>query len=183
MRILIAVLSFLFVAACAREADAPRDPVLDGLFTELASAPSAEAAAPIEQRIWQRWRRSDSATVRVLMERAAAAENAGNDELALDFLAEASDLAPHFAEPWNRRAILAYDSEDYAGAILAIEQVLEREPRHFGALTGLGHIYESLGRNESALEAYQAALEIHPHFEEARRGVARLSPRVDGADA
>ena len=178
-------LCLITLAACGlgERVRTPHDPQLDALFAQLRVARDADAAKPIEERIWARWARSGSPTVDILLERAAAAENAGDKELAGEFLTQASDLAPGFAEPWNRRAVLAYDSKDYSGAIRAIEETLKREPRHFGALTGLALIYEDLGRPRSALLAYRAALEVHPHFAEALRGVARLAPQVEGSDA
>jgi len=183
MRVLVAILSFFMLAACGAQSGAPHDRQLDRLFAELQSAQNADAARAVEERIWARWRDSGSPTVDVLLERATQAESAGDSSLAVEFLAEASDLAPQFAEPWNRRAVLAYDQQDYAGAISAINETLKREPRHFGALTGLGLIYEDLGRTRSALRAYRAALDAHPFFEEARRGVRRLEPLIDGAEA
>lgn len=175
----------LTLAACGvrEEARAPADPALEAMFAELAQAENAQAASAVEARIWTRWADSGSPTVNVLLERAAAAESAGDNELASRFLDQACDLAPDFAEPWNRRASIAYEAEDYAGAISAIQETLKREPRHFGALAGLGLIYEELGQERAALEAFRAALAVHPHYEMAQRGVARLAPRVDGRDA
>lgn len=186
MRPLIyALFAVLMVAACgANERAATRaDPVLDDLFAQLEQAPDAQVAAGVEEQIWQHWSDSGSPTVNILLERAAAAENAGDAELAGRFLDQASDLAPDYAEPWNRRANLAYRAEDYRGAIAAIQETLKREPRHFGALAGLGLIYEELGQQRAALEAFRAALAIHPHYETALQGVRRLEPRVDGRDA
>jgi tetratricopeptide (TPR) repeat protein len=182
-------LTFLLIAfalaACGvgNVAHAPADPQLDALFAELRAAPDAPSAAPIEQRIWAHWAQSGSATVDVLLERAAAAEQVGDPELAIRFLDKASDLAPAFAEPWNRRASLAYKAEDYPGALSAIRETLKREPRHFGALAAMGLIYEELGQESAALEAFRAALAVHPHYEPAVRGAARLEPRVVGRDA
>src|SRR5262249_36001385 len=156
---------------------------LDSLFVQLEQAPDADAAQPIEQQIWQRWADSGSPTVNVLLERAAAAENDGDAELATRFLDQARDLAPQYAEPLNKRANLAYRSEDFAGAIAAIQETLKREPRHFAALTALGIIYEELNQPRAALDAYRAALVIHPNYDVAQQGVRRLEPRVDGRDA
>lgn len=184
MRGIIAALVLSIVAACSPGGAAPsRDPELDRLFEALRAAPSAEAAQPVEQQIWRRWAESGSPTVDVLLERAAAAESAGDPALATEFLDQASTLAPQFAEPWNRRASLAYEQHDYSGAIEAIQQTLRREPRHFGAMAGLGLIYEELGQDRAALEAFRGALAVHPYFTAAQRGVARLQPKVDGRDA
>lgn len=169
--------------ACAQQWAPPKDPELDALFTRLAAAQDAAGARAVEERIRAHWRQSGSPTVDILLERAAAAQDAGDPQMAVEFLDQAGDLAPSFAEPWSRRAMLAIDGRDYGGAIAAIQETLRREPRHFGALTWLGLIYEDIGRPSAALEAYRSALQVHPFFEDARKGVARLEPRVDGAEA
>ena len=186
MRRLFATLTLaVTLAACGPGAQsrAKPDPALDALFTQLAGAPDAGSSAQIEARIWARWAQSGSPTVDILLERAQAAETSGDAELAIRFLEQASDLAPNYAEPWNRRASLAYAAHDYAGAISAIQETLKREPRHFGALAGLGLIREELGQDRAALEAFRAALAVNPHYETALRGVQRLEPKVDGRDA
>jgi len=183
--ILISFAIALVLGACgvAGRAPARPDPELDALFTQLEQAPDDASAARIENQIWSHWADSGSPTVNILVERAAAAESDGDNQLALRFLEQASDLAPDFAEPWNRRANLAYRNHDYAGAIAAIQETLKREPRHFGALAGLGLIYEELGQNRAALQAFRAALAIHPHYEVARQGVQRLAAKVEGREA
>ncbi|MEZ5995225.1 MAG: hypothetical protein R3C25_05680 [Hyphomonadaceae bacterium] len=182
---LIALFAALTLCACSAGAPAPSrpDPELDALFAQLERAEDAAQAGPVEQAIWARWADSGSPTVNILLERATAAENDGDAELAERFLDQASDLAPDYAETWNRRANLAYSADDFAGAISAIQETLKREPRHFGALAGLGLIYEELGQQRAALEAFRAALVIHPHYEVALQGVRRLEPRIDGRDA
>jgi tetratricopeptide (TPR) repeat protein len=184
-RFVFALAAALSLAACnaSTPAASRHDPELDALFMQLEQVEDAAAAAPIEQAIWAHWADSGSPTVNILLERAAAAENAGDAELAERFLDQASDLAPDYAETWNRRANLYYSTDDYTGAIAAIQETLKREPRHFGALAGLGLIYEELGQHRAALEAFRAALVIHPHYETALQGVRRLEPRVDGRDA
>jgi tetratricopeptide (TPR) repeat protein len=185
MRSLLLGFFVLVLAACsgADTARSRADPELDALFLQLADAPDAAAAQPIEDRIWRRWADSGSPTVNVLLERAAAAENAGDAELAERFLDQASALAPDFAEPWNRRASLAYRSDDYAGAVAALQETLKREPRHFGALAVLGLIYEELGQDRRALAAFRAALVINPYHQPSLDGVRRLEPRVEGREA
>ena len=185
MRRLILSLAFIALAACGMQNRAPAhsDPQLDALFSQLEQAPDETASARVESQIWSHWADSGSPTVNILVERAAAAEGEGDAQLALRFLEQASDLAPTFAEPWNRRANLAYRAHDYSGAIAAIQETLKREPRHFGALAGLGLIYEELGQDRAALQAFRSALAVHPHYEIARQGVHRLEPKVEGRDA
>jgi tetratricopeptide (TPR) repeat protein len=184
-RFVLTLAAAVALASCGANERAPvrGGPELDTLFVQLEQASDAATATPIEQAIFARWSDSGSPTVNVLLERAAAAETAGDADLASRFLDQASDLAPDYAEPWNRRANLAYAAEDYAGAVAALQEVLKREPRHFPALAGLGLIYEELGQERAALEAFRAALVVHPNYEAARQGVRRLEPRVDGRDA
>lgn len=158
------------------------DPALDELFKELLTAPTDAEASALEEQIWQTWGQSGSATVDVLIERADAAEAAGDKALALSFIDQATSLTPSYAGAWYRRSILRYDADDRAGAIADIQETLKREPRHFGALAGLGMIYEDMGQEKAALEAYRRALEIHPFLNNAKQGVSRLEPKVDGQD-
>ena len=158
------------------------DPALDELFKELLTAPTTAEASVLEEQIWQTWGQSGSATVDVLIERADAAEAAGDKPLALSFVDQATSLTPSYAGAWYRRSILRYDADDRAGAISDIQETLRREPRHFGALAGLGLIYEDMGQEKAALEAYRRALEIHPFLDTAKQGVSRLEPKVDGQD-
>lgn len=185
MRRLLLALAALTLAACGANERAliRADAELDALFVQLEQAEDAAAAAPIELSIRERWADSGSPTVNILLERAAAAEREGDADLAGRFLDQASDLAPDYAEPWKRRANLAYSAEDYPGAIAAIQETLKREPRHFEAMAGLGFVYEELGQHRAALEAFRAALVVHPNYEPALTGVRRLEPRVDGRDA
>lgn len=158
------------------------DPQLEKLLQDLRAAQSPVVAARLEQRVWERWGRSGSPTVDILMERAAAAQARGEGELALQFLDAAARLAPGFAEPWHRKASIAYERQDRRAALLAISETLAREPRHFGAWAGLGLIYEGLGRGEAALKAYEAALAEHPHFQPAMEGRARLGRNNGGEE-
>jgi tetratricopeptide (TPR) repeat protein len=183
--LLALALSLGGLAACAPQAPetaAVSDPALDELFSDLLAAPTAAEAAVVEQQVWQTWGQSGSATVDILIERADAAEAAGDKPLALRFVNQATELAPSYAGGWYRRSILRYDADDRAGAITDIRETLKREPRHFGALAGLGMIYEDMGQEKAALEAYRAALEIHPFLDAAKQGVSRLEPKIEGQD-
>lgn len=171
------------LSACGGSNAPPVDPQMAALLAELRAAPDAAGADLTEAQIWARWTTSGSATVDVLLERANAAEAAGDTGLARAFLIQAADLAPAFAEPWHRRAAIAYAEQDYPGAIRAIEETLKREPHHFAAYAGLGVIYEELGQDAAALAAYREALKIHPHLTTARQGERRLSARLNGQDA
>jgi tetratricopeptide (TPR) repeat protein len=175
----------LLLAACQpvqETAKPPSDPRLAALFAELKAAPDAYSAEQTEQKIWTQWGVSGSPTVDILMERALNAEAAKQTDLAQVYLAEVTKIEPAFAEAWNRRAIIAFAAEDYESALKYIQETLKREPRHFGALAGLGVLYEQMGQEKAALAVYREVLAIHPFMEQAKQGEARLSPKLDGQD-
>lgn len=178
--ILAAFLAALACACGARALAPPPDPALDALFAELVQAPDAQAAAAVESRIARRWQESGSPVVDVLMQRAALAQERQQPERALAFLRSAAELAPEYAAPWHLRAAILFDQQDPAGALTAVTETLRREPRHFQALTGLGAVFESLGRSEAALEAYEEALAVYPLYQPAQQAARRLRARSGG---
>ena len=91
-------------------------------------------------------------------------------------------LHPDYIEGWSRRATLYYMQNDYQHSLEDIEQVLIREPRHFGALAGLGMIMQELGDDRRALDAFRKALAINPHLENVPDLVKTLTEKVEGRD-
>ncbi len=89
-------------------------------------------------------------------------------------------LAPSSPEGWNRRATSRYLAGDFAGSVADIQRTLELEPRHFGALSGLGLIYSQLEDPERAVAAFEAALEINPHLPGARANIQHLRELLVG---
>ena len=87
-----------------------------------------------------------SDTAALLMARAKVAVDAKQMDVALKLLDAVVKLRPDYIEGWNRRATIYYLQDDYPHAIQDIEQVLSREPRHFGALAGLGMIFETVSQ-------------------------------------
>jgi tetratricopeptide (TPR) repeat protein len=153
---------------------------LDTLFEALKVAPDAESAKAIEERIWALWMVSGSDTCNLLMGRVKAAADEKDYNLAVKLLNAVIELKPDYTEAWNRRATLHYLQKDYGSALADIREVLSREPRHFGALSGLGLILQELGDDKHALEAYSRALAIDPHLEHVDDVVKTLREKVDG---
>jgi tetratricopeptide (TPR) repeat protein len=116
------------------------------------------------------------------MGRVKTAVDAQEYDLAIRLLNAILDIKPDFVEAWNRRATVYYAKKDFGRALSDIEQVLAREPRHFGALSGLGIILQELGDEKRALEVLRRALAIHPHLERIPDLVKKLSDKVDGRD-
>src|ERR1700676_2096786 len=155
---------------------------LDFLFGALKAAPDEASAKHVEARIWALWMQTPSDTAALLMMRAKAAMDAQQMDVAIKLLDAVVKLRPDYVEAWNRRATLFYLKNDYAHSLQDIEQVLVREPRHFGALAGLGMIMQDLGDEKRALDAFRKALAVNPHLEKVPELVKTLSEKVEGRD-
>jgi len=155
---------------------------LDELFASLAKARSEEEGQSVERQIVRIWLQSGSPTIDLLMRRAIGAMQDKDYPLALDYLDSVTMLKPDYAEGWNKRATVYYLMDDYGQSIADIEHVLALEPRHFGALSGLGHILEDIGEDKRALEVFDRALEIHPNLTEIRKSADKLRKHLGGRD-
>jgi tetratricopeptide (TPR) repeat protein len=155
---------------------------VDFLFGALKAAPDDETARAIEQRIWALWMRSRSDTATLLMTRAQKAIEDKDTDLAIKLLDAVVKVKPDYIEAWNRRATLYYMKKDYGQSIADIREVLKREPRHFGALTGLGLILQDIGDDKQALEVYRRALAVYPRIERVPDIVKTLTEKVEGRD-
>jgi tetratricopeptide (TPR) repeat protein len=155
---------------------------LDFLFGALKAAPDDASAKHVEARIWAIWMQTPSDTAALLMARAKMAIDAQQVDVAIKLLDAVIKLRPDYTEAWNRRATLYYLQNDYMRSLADIQQVLSREPRHFGALAGLGMIMQDLGDDKRALEAFRKALAVNPHLEKVPELVKQLSEKVEGRD-
>src|SRR3984893_4943142 len=155
---------------------------LDRLFDALKEAPDDESAKYVENRIWAMWIATDSDTTTLLMSRVQAAVDAKDLDLGIKLLTAVIDIRPDYIEAWNRRATIYYMKKDFDRSIADINEVLKREPRHFGALSGLGMIMQEIGDDKHALEAFRRALAVHPHLERIPDLVKQLTEKVEGRD-
>lgn len=155
--------------------------ILDQLFTDLAN-PDNENWAMTEQNIWIQWSRSGSPAMDLLLERGRLAMAAGDYQGAIEHLTALIDHAPDFAEGWNARATAYFQAGQFGPSIEDVRHVLALNPRHFGAMAGLGMMLEELHYDKDALEAYEAARAIHPHSPGVLQGIERLHKKLDGQD-
>ena len=155
---------------------------LDFLFGALKAAPDADSAKQVENRIWALWLASGSDTANLLMTRAKTAIDSKDLDLAIELLDAIIKIKPDYIEAWNRRATIRYMRKDYAQAMDDIRQVLIREPRHFGAMSGLGMILQEFGDEKHALEAFRRAVAVHPHLQKIPELIKSLSEKVEGRD-
>lgn len=138
------------------------DPRLPMLFETLEQAQNPAVASRTEQEIWRIWHTSPSDDALRIMSEARRTLDTGQFESAINKLNELVQKYPDYAEAWNQRAIVLYMTEDFEGSLRDVNRAVALEPRHFGAYSGMGQCYIRLEQPERALEAFEAALEIHP---------------------
>jgi tetratricopeptide (TPR) repeat protein len=155
---------------------------LQFLFGALKAAPDEDSAKLVERRIMTLWLASGSDTSDLLMARSKAAIDGQDFDLAIKLLDAVVELKPDFTEAWNRRATVYFLKKDYARALQDLQQALAREPRHFGALAGLGMIMQEFGDDKRALEIFRRALDVNPHLSRIPDLVKSLTEKVEGRD-
>jgi len=164
----------LVFAVPAAFGGSPKAVTLDRLFAALHATSDTDKATRLTSMIWAIWNHADDAeTERLLTEGRAAMEKL-EFQTALARFNAVIERAPGFAEGWNKRATLYYVMGEYRASIKDIGEVLAREPRHFGALAGLGMNFEALGDDRAALNAWRRALKANPHLRDAQARVRAL---------
>lgn len=156
------------------------DPRLDRLFGELQRTTGDREIAILEAAIWRIWLETGSATVDLLMQRGLDGMAAAEYDQAEAAFTKVTELAPDFAEAWNKRATVRYLAGEYEGAISDVERTLELEPRHFGALSGLAMVHHEMGDDVAALAAIRRTLEVHPHLEALIALEEKLTLQIEG---
>ncbi len=167
-------LALLLAGPAAADQNAPG---LEALFAELGRARDASEAAPVEAEIWRLWMDSGSGALDRRMRRGVLALRAGRAAEAIEEFSAVIAQRPDFAEAWNKRATAYYLAGDPEASMLDIERTLALEPRHFGAISGMGLIFLERGDERAALRAFEQVLRIHPRAPGARRQVERLRAR------
>jgi tetratricopeptide (TPR) repeat protein len=179
MRLWIVSLIIALIALAGPSASADqKDPRLDKLFTQLKSVTSAEEAQPIEAQIWEIWMQSGDENVDALMAIGVSALNGSDYGQALKAFDRVVNLAPNFAEGWNRRATTLYLMGRFAESIKDIDRVLALEPRHFGALSGLGLCNAQLNKDKEALDAFERAATVDPNMPSVNTNIEELKKKL-----
>jgi tetratricopeptide (TPR) repeat protein len=161
------------------EAKTPAEAAAE-LFDRLARTQDSDEAAGIVSALDRLWLESGSDTSDLLMSRALQAMQGKSYPLALEVLDAIVDLQPDWAEAWNKRATVRWLAGDSKGSMADIAETLKLEPRHLGALAGLGAILEEAGQREEALRVYQRGLDIAPNYGPMKEAVKRLKAAVAG---
>ncbi len=163
---------------------APKTPAEEraDLYARLAASNDADETSGIITRLLHSYSESGSDTADLLLRRARQAIGVENYSDALKILDSTIALLPDWAEGWNARATARYLDDDYNGSMADIAQTLKREPRHLGALMGMGAILEARGKREDALKVYERALAIAPHWRNAQEAADKLKAALAGEE-
>mgnify|MGYP003334037134 CR=1 FL=1 len=154
-----------------------KDPRLGPLFERLKEA-NAQEARGIESQIWQIWSKADDSATESLMRLAMRAMQAGDVKGAFVLFDAITTQAPDFAEGWNQRATALFTLGALDESIAAINKTLELEPRHFGALSGLGMIRMRKNQDNEALKAFEDAAKVHPNLPGVKTNIENLRKKV-----
>jgi tetratricopeptide (TPR) repeat protein len=160
--------------------DKGRAAALDDRFAALKSARSQDEADSIVAEIWELWMQSGREDIDRLVRQAVALFHSSAQPVALGLLDEAVRRAPDYAEAWNKRATLLFLMGDFERSKADCAEVLKREPRHFGALAGLGLIGIAQEDFKAALTAFREAIRVNPYLRERESLVPELERRVEG---
>ena len=170
------VLAFMAVAKADQ-----RDPQLDSLFAELQRTTNQTAANGLVAEIWQRWTAfEDDPRATNMMAIGIRQMNLGQFDNAERIFSDLARTHPQHAEVWNKRATVRFMRGNDVGSRRDIARVIDLEPRHFGALSGLGMINIRAGDLPAALQAFEAAVRVNPHMDQAEAMIEDLRQRLRG---
>ena len=127
-----------------------------------------------EEGLWLLWSRSGNPAVDRMLAIGIEAMQAGRQAEAIEVFTQVVENEPAFAEGWNKRATAYFLAREYPKSIADCQEVLKLNPRHFGALSGLGQIYERLDQPREALIWFRRALEVNPNLGGVEKEIGRL---------
>jgi tetratricopeptide (TPR) repeat protein len=141
--------------------------------------PDEDARGEAEQAIWHIWSRSGDPKVDGLYETGIEQMNAGDLQDSIATFTRIIELKPDFAEGWNKRATLYFIAGDLRRSLADCDEVMKRNPNHFGALSGYAQIYTRLEYYDRALEYARRALAINPNLDGVRRHIELLEHIIE----
>ena len=157
-----------------------KDIRLPQLFSDLKLSASEDDAQIVEKKIWEIWVSHKVPRIELLMDRGIKLLNNNKLNKALVVFNLILDQAPGFSEAWNKRATIYFLMGDFEKSMHDIESTLALEPRHFGAIAGLGLIFNALERPEYALKAFRRVQEIYPLSRSAESFIRKLNKTKPG---
>lgn len=176
LRLLLASL-LLLIHVLPVHAD-QKDERLNALFADLGDTSDIRRIRATENQIWEIWLQHANPDVERLLVIGTERMNTQQYPEALLIFNQLVESVPDFAEAWNKRATLFYMLGNFEASIADIETTLELEPRHFGALSGLGLVYLQQGELQKAREAFESLIDVHPHSPNAQENLRYVIERL-----
>ncbi|MFN4016559.1 MAG: tetratricopeptide repeat protein [Reyranella sp.] len=155
--------------------------MLDTLFIKLREATDPSAIRNLEAAIWEQWVMVPDMNQRALMMRGIAEMQQQELKASIETFTRLIDLAPDLSEAWNKRATAHWLTDNFPASLADICETVKREPRHFGAYSGLGMIRAEMGENARAIAAFELARKWNPHILGIDSEIERL--KESGGDA
>lgn len=147
---------------------------LDQLFESLKATRNVQESRPFEQQIWRIWMKSIQPEINELMDLGCNATGIGNYTEAIEIFSDMIEKYPGHHEGWNKRATVYYLRGDFKHSLLDIQHTLQLEKRHFGALSGMISIYDTLDFYPGLQQCFELLSEIYPLRDDFRQRIAQL---------
>ena len=179
IRMIFCLFVVIVVVSSSAHSD-QNDPRLNLLFEKLKLSGSESSAQRIEQEIWSVWLEHPDENVRSSMNQGISAMQSGHLEIAESIFSSIILTHPNFSEVWNKRATVRFVQGNYRGSTADIMRVINLEPRHFGALSGLGMIFIKRGDLIKALKVYEVVFKLYPNMPNLADNIAVLRRRLSG---
>jgi tetratricopeptide (TPR) repeat protein len=128
-----------------------------------------------EHSVWQVWSRSGDTEADGLLQIGIEQMNRGDGPAAAETFTKVIQRKPDFAEAWNKRATVYFLMGEHEKSLKDCDEVMKRNPAHFGALAGYGQIHLQLDQPERALVYFRRALQVNPNM----RGVQQIIPQLE----
>jgi tetratricopeptide (TPR) repeat protein len=160
----LAALLGLMLGTTVMAQNAGRNTVLDTLFDKLQDATDPVAAQTLEAAIWEQWTLVPDTRQQATMMRGIAEMQQREFATSVETFTALVESAPDLSEAWNKRATVHWLMGNFKASLADICETIKREPRHFGAYSGLGMIRAEMGENARAVAAFELARKWNPHI-------------------
>jgi len=178
MKLLAAFLLSALMLSTPSRAD-QTDARLDDLFGQLTQTSDVSVANQLTSEIWTIWIETNSPDSQQIMQQGIDAMGQRDLNRALEIYDDLILKEPDFAEAWNKRATVHYMLGNISQSAEDVKKTLELEPRHFGALSGLGLLYMATGKPKAALTAFEEALVVNPHLSGPKNNIKSLRLQIE----
>jgi tetratricopeptide (TPR) repeat protein len=161
MKYINLILVFLFIVFPVKSDQS--DARLPNLFQELYNSTNDSQINQITRKIWNIWHETNDIKIEADFYRGMESMRTRDFIMSIAFFTRVIEKKPNFAEAWNKRATAYYMMGDFDKSMYDINETLKLEPRHFGAMDGMGLIFMHLQQYKKAIKIYEQMLEIFPN--------------------